>query len=298
MQYVKNSEMGKNNICSRCGKNSLVTDFESGERACSKCFAVEKEELIDQATDYEKKEGSGGRTGPQENKMMQQSSMISQSGVDASGHPLRGEAKMVAKRISVWDKRDQLKDQKTVMIANMEISRLSDILKINNTVKQRGAEIFRECFEQKLIQGRTALVFSASCLYAACRESGQSVTIKDFIKNSNCERSNFISYFRFIIDTLDIQTENVSPKKFISRIASRTEPPINAIIEKHACDIVDQLSDQAGKDPIGLAAAALCYACRLKNYKHTLRNIAIAADVNEVTVRNRIKDIEKFYKKE
>ena len=77
---------------------------------------------------------------------MQQSSMISQSGVDASGRPLRGEAKMVAKRISVWDKRDQLKDQKTVMIANMEISRLSDILKINNTVKQRGAEIFRECF--------------------------------------------------------------------------------------------------------------------------------------------------------
>ena len=29
-----------------------------------------------------------------------------------------------------------------------------------------------------------------------------------------------------------------------------------------------------------------------------IRNIAIAADVNEVTVRNRIKDIEKFYKKE
>ena len=286
-----------NNTCSNCGENSLVTDYDNGERACSKCFAVEKEELIDRATDYEKKDGSGGRTGPQENKMMQLSSIISKSGKDAAGQSLKGETAKMVKRISVWDKRDQLKGQKTKKIAYDEITRLCDILKINETVKQRGAEIFRESVEQKMLTGRSALVFSASCLFAACRESGQSKTIKDFMKHCNCKRTQFNSYFRFIQKTFDIHTENMSPIKFMSRIASRTEPPINVIIENLASAVINELDEKDGKDPIGLAAAALSYICKLKNKKHTLRSIALAADVNEVTVRNRIKDIEKFYNK-
>jgi transcription initiation factor TFIIB len=303
MQYVKNQVKETGTACIECGKKSIVEDFDTKEKSCSGCGIVVDEPNIDYATDETKKEGSGGRTGPQEDPMMQMGTMISQTGKDAFGKQVKatyvenGKSNNYLYGIITQDKRSKSKGIKTIIKANNEIIRLCNELKINEEIKQRGAEIFRDVKKEKMTAGRDALVLSAACLYLACRESGQSKTIKDFMRHCNCKTTIFIRYFRTIQKTFEIQTEIMSPKKFISRIASRTEPPINAIIEKHACDIVDQLSDQAGKDPIGLAAAALCYVCRLKNYKHTLRNIAIAASVNEVTVRNRIKDIEKYHNK-
>ena len=47
----------------------------------------------------------------------------------------------------------------------------------------------------------------------------------------------------------------------------------------------------AGKDPTGLAAAALYIACRKSEQKFTQKQIATAAGVTEVTIRNRYKGI-------
>jgi len=49
----------------------------------------------------------------------------------------------------------------------------------------------------------------------------------------------------------------------------------------------------AGKDPMGLAAAALYIACLRNNEKITQKDIAEAAGVTEVTVRNRYKALKK-----
>ena len=301
---MKNQVKKAGGTCIECGKKSIVEDFETKEKSCSGCGAVVDEPSIDYATDETKKEGSGGRTGPQEDPMMQMGTMISQTGKDASGKQVKttyvenGKTKNYLYGITTQDKRSKSKGRKTIIKANNEITRLCNELKINEEIKQRGAEIFRDVKKEKMTAGRDALVLSAACLYLACRESGQSKTIKDFMKHCNCKTTKFIRYFRTVQKTFEIQTEIMSPKKYTSQIASKTEPPISTIIERIACDVVDQLKDKAGKDPVGLAAAALCYVCRSKNKDQpTLRNIALAASVNEVTVRNRIKDIEKYYNK-
>ena len=49
----------------------------------------------------------------------------------------------------------------------------------------------------------------------------------------------------------------------------------------------------AGKDPMGLAAAALYIACLQLNEKITQKEIAEAAGVTEVTVRNRYKALKR-----
>ncbi|TRO45484.1 transcription initiation factor IIB, partial [Candidatus Bathyarchaeota archaeon] len=49
----------------------------------------------------------------------------------------------------------------------------------------------------------------------------------------------------------------------------------------------------AGKDPMGLAAAALYIACLQHGEKKTQKDIAEAAGVTEVTVRNRYKTLKK-----
>jgi len=49
----------------------------------------------------------------------------------------------------------------------------------------------------------------------------------------------------------------------------------------------------AGKDPAGLAAAAIYVASLLENERRTQKEIAQAAQVTEVTVRNRYKELMK-----
>jgi transcription initiation factor TFIIB len=53
----------------------------------------------------------------------------------------------------------------------------------------------------------------------------------------------------------------------------------------------EKVRTTAGKDPMGLAAAALYIACVMNNEKRTQKLIADAAGVTEVTIRNRYKGL-------
>jgi len=47
--------------------------------------------------------------------------------------------------------------------------------------------------------------------------------------------------------------------------------------------------ESSGKDPMGLAAAALYFSCVINGLSITQRDLAEAANVTEVTIRNRFK---------
>ena len=62
----------------------------------------------------------------------------------------------------------------------------------------------------------------------------------------------------------------------------------------HATKILqraEELKISAGKDPMGLAAAALYVACVTLGENKTQRDVAEAAGVTEVTIRNRYKGL-------
>ena len=87
----------------------------------------------------------------------------------------------------------------------------------------------------------------------------------------------------------------------VARIASRIgiaeKSPCSkrhAITKRHAIKVLRKAQEHevsAGKDPMGLAAAALYLACVNNNEDKTQRDIAEAANVTEVTIRNRYKGL-------
>jgi transcription initiation factor TFIIB len=82
------------------------------------------------------------------------------------------------------------------------------------------------------------------------------------------------------------------PLTYVSKIAERTG--ISGPTQGHAIKILHEARRRraaAGKDPMGLAAAALYIACLVKSEKKTQKDIAEAAGVTEVTVRNRYKSL-------
>ena len=287
------SRDSKDKKCGRCNSPLVTTDHEI---VCSRCGVVMAEKYVDDSWDYDIGERGTGRTGPPENPMMQSSTIIAPGNRDASGKYLKGEARDMAKRITVWDKRQKSNGKKTLNIANTEITRLCQVLGISENIKQRGAEIFRECEQYKMMRGRTTTVFSAACLYAASREEGTSKTLTDFTNACYARRSDISAYYRLIIKTLDIKPNIMSPISYISRIGSNTIPPINVQTQQRAVKLLNELNGKEGKDPVGLAAAALYYCCCLKGWDYTQRTIALAAGITEVTIRNRIKDMLKQLK--
>ena len=84
----------------------------------------------------------------------------------------------------------------------------------------------------------------------------------------------------------------VNPIICTSRIAS--EAGLSEKVKRRALTILKDANEMeitAGKDPMGLAAAALYLSCVLNGESTTQKVIAMAAGVTEVTIRNRYKGL-------
>jgi transcription initiation factor TFIIB len=85
-----------------------------------------------------------------------------------------------------------------------------------------------------------------------------------------------------------------SPQKFIPKLASVMGVPRE--VERLAMDMleaVNRTSAVTGKDPRGVAAAALYYAAEIADKRVIQRKMAKASDTTEVTLRNRYRELKR-----
>jgi transcription initiation factor TFIIB len=82
-------------------------------------------------------------------------------------------------------------------------------------------------------------------------------------------------------------------EKFVPGIASKLN--LKRVTEQIAVEILREAKarqELSGKDPRGLAAAALYLSCVKNRDKRTQKEVAEAAGTTEVTLRNRVKGLE------
>lgn len=105
-------------------------------------------------------------------------------------------------------------------------------------------------------------------------------------------RPRFSSWVRNPLGRSRTPSRVASETQYVSSIASK-----GGVSEKtkwRALEILKKAEESgisAGKDPMGLAAAALYVACVLEGEDKTQRDLARAAGVTEVTIRNRFKGL-------
>ena len=91
---------------------------------------------------------------------------------------------------------------------------------------------------------------------------------------------------------LDLKMPVTDSIQCIARIASKIG--IQEKTKRFSTKVLKNAQENevsAGKDPMGLAAAALYLACVKNGEDKTQRDIAEAANVTEVTIRNRYKGL-------
>src|SRR3989338_4473453 len=287
-------------LCPRCAQGKLVTDNESGEMFCSKCGFVATDRVEQEGPEwrsFSKEEGDNRiRTGTPTSLAMHDmglATIINPQNKDATGKPLSASMKSTIERLRTWDNRSQVHEpvDRNFRQAFSELNRLKDKLALSDAVIEKTAYIYRKALDKGLVRGRSISALMASALYAACRDTETPRNLKDVEQAANIKRKDIARCYRLLLRELDLKMPVTDSIQCVARIASRIG--IAEKTKRYAVNVLKQAQENevsAGKDPMGLSAAL--YLSYVKNEEDkTQRDIAEAANVTEVTIRNRYKGL-------
>jgi len=98
--------------------------------------------------------------------------------------------------------------------------------------------------------------------------------------------------YRYIIRELNLEVKPADPESYVPRFISDLE--LSDEVERRARELIEAARNAgvlSGKSPVGLAAAAVYAAALLCNQKVTQNEVSEVADISEVTIRNRYKEL-------
>jgi transcription initiation factor TFIIB len=289
--------------CPECGSANLVHDYDTGETVCGDCGLVLHDQMMDKGPEWraftqEEKE-SRSRVGIPTSFSVHDkglSTAIGRVDRDAFGRKLPLQTRLQMWRLRKWQIRSRVHSSvdRNLAQAMAELDRLSDKSYIPPSVKEKAAVIYRKALDKGLVRGRSIAAIAAASLYAACRDTGTPRTLREIAEASLVDKKDVARCYRLLLRELGVQMPIADPLTYISKIAERTG--ISGKTQGLAIQILSDAKRRraaAGKDPMGLAAAALYLACLQNNEKKTQKDIAEAAGVTEVTVRNRYKTLKR-----
>lgn len=278
-----------------------MTDNESGELFCSTCGIVISEKLQEAGPEWrsftQDEHGDRARAGAPTSLTMHDmglATVINPLNKDASGRPLTAAMKTTVERLRTWDSRSQVHEpvDRNFRQAFSELNRLKDKMAISDAVIEKAAYLYRKALDKGLVRGRSISALMASALYAACRDTATPRNLKDVEEAANIKRKDIARCYRLLVKELELKMPVTDSIQCVARIASKIR--ITEKTKRYAISVLKDAKKHevsAGKDPMGLAAAALYLACVKNDDDKTQRDIAEAANVTEVTIRNRYKGL-------
>jgi transcription initiation factor TFIIB len=291
-------------ICSLCSsQDQIVTDPESGEIICSNCGHVISEKALETQAEWRAfttdEVNNRSRTGMPTSLARHDkglATIIGRANKDASGQVLDAAMRTTMERLRTWDFRTQAhtSTDRNLRQAFSELGRLKDKLGLPDSVIEKTAYIYRKVQERGLVRGRTISSVLAAAAYIACREMGMSRTLDDIADLNNIKHKELARTFRLLVLELDLKVPMIDPMKCVVKVANKAK--LSEKTKRQAMNIMHdiiQSGASAGKDPMGLAGSVIYMSSLNTGETVTQMDIADAAGVTEVTIRNRYKDIKK-----
>jgi transcription initiation factor TFIIB len=213
---------------------------------------------------------------------------------DAFGRKLPLSTRLQMWRLRKWQIRSRVHSsgERNLAQAMSKLDRLSDKLSTHGSIKENAAVIYCKALDKNLVRGRSIAAIAAAALYVACRNSETPRTLREIAEASLVDKKDVARCYRLLLRALDIQMPIADPMTYVSKIGERVG--ITGQTQGLAIRILREAKKRriaSGKDPMGLVAAALYISCMQNDEKKTQKDIAEAAGVTEVTVRNRYKSL-------
>ncbi|NAL78444.1 transcription initiation factor IIB [Nitrososphaera sp. AFS] len=289
-------------ICPLCKQpNTIIADPKSTDIVCSKCGMVLSDNadtrLEWQAIDKDRMQAStrtGTGTGPLLSLArynMGLSTSIGNKDIDANENQIKPTMLYTMRRLRTWDLRTQSNNY-YFMVALRQLDTLKDKLGLSDAIVEKAAYIFRKAHEKGIIRGRSTIAVLAAVVYIACRQMDAPRTLDEIALTSNIKRKLISKCYRELVFELELRLPAIDNKKCIVRVANKAN-----ISEKTKYKAMNLMSEvvkrgiSTGKDPMGLAAAVLYASCVMNGEQKSQVDLANAAQITQVTIRNRFKDL-------
>jgi len=301
----KNDGIRGLNECPIC-RGKLIGDTEKGEILCPRCGYVAIDQGVDQtpewkSMDYEERNKKMRVGMPSTLSLHDQglSTDISGDNRDAHGKFLDSYNRQTALQMKKWQRRIRTSSsgERSLSIALGKISEAADLMRLPSSIVEDASLIFRKSAKQAVSKSKSISGMAAASLYLACRRSNVNRSLKEISKAAGIQSRAAAKYYRLLIN--EVENNYVPPptvQKYISKLVNKEK--INTRVERLALELAEHANESeisSGKTPAGLAAAYVYIASVMCGAHIPQREIAEFAEVTEVTVRNRCREIlEKF----
>lgn len=286
--------------CNDKNNQNLVTDEIRGEILCGTCGLVLADKIADTSSDRRSftKEQYMSRTrigSPSKMSIydMGLSATISTTDKDASGNSLSSKQKIRFSRLRTWDNRSKRKTRdRNFVKAFSLLDTLKTRLGLTDNISEKTAYIYRKAVEKNLIRGRSIPEMLASSLYAACRETETPRSLDEIAKEANITRKALSRSYRELVRCLKLNLGATNSVDYVSKIANRVSASEKSkrIAWKILAD-AKKIGTTVGKNPVGLAGAALYLSCAGNGETVTYAKLSEIANTSTVTLRKRAKQL-------
>ncbi len=283
--------------CPECGASSLIRDQESAEVVCMSCGFVITVRLPDRGPEWR------AFTPEQRTKRVRVGApftfTIHDKGLSTKidWRDIRGfspERKAQLNRLRKWQRRVRVSGsiERNLASALTKMSRFADALNLPKNVLETAAVVYRKALKERLIRGRSVQGMVVASIYLACRRCGLVRTLEEMAQASDIKKMMVARYYRFLLKKLGYHVSPVKPYHYVTRLCS--ELALHGKVEEVAHKILKEsrkLRLTSGRGPKGVAASAIYVASKVFGKYRTQREVAEAADITEVTIRNRNKEM-------
>jgi transcription initiation factor TFIIB len=293
-------------VCPECGGSKLIRDYDAAEIVCMSCGCVVAEKLVDpspewRAFDSEEKE-KRARAGAPLTFTIHDKGLSTT--IDWRDNRALGKNANIAQRLDIynlrkWQRRVRVSDatERNLAVALSMLSKLSSALNLPKNILETASVIYRRAIKKRLIRGRSIHNVTAAAIYMSCRQCGIARTLDEIAAASNLNKKDVGRSYRFMIRELETFVPPSTSQNYAARFSNKLI--VSGKAEAIAIKILETAKSMrltSGRGPTGIAAAATYIATVLTNERRTQREIAEIANVTEVTIRNRYKELlERLY---
>jgi transcription initiation factor TFIIB len=288
-------------ICTECGNQNLVRDFEAGELVCERCGYVITNMLLDhgpkwRAFNREELERRARVGSPLTWAIHDKglSTVIDWHDRDIHGRKLKPMQKARVYRLRKWHRRSKVSGStdRNLSYALSEMTKISYRLNLPRNVLETASYIYRQIVRKQLIRGRSILGVVSASIYMACRRCKIIHSLEEIANIAQISKKQCARNYRFLLRRLQTSVPLIDPHKYVSKFVNQLT--LSGDSESIASDLLDLAIEKrltSGRGPSGIATACTYIASTITGENRTQGQIAKEADVTEVTIRNRYKEL-------
>lgn len=287
--------------CPECSDTRFIKDYENAEIVCINCGFVIEEKMEDPGPEWRAFDGEQQakrtRVGAPLTYTIHDkglSTMIDWRNRDTYGKKISPTQRAQLYRLKKWQRRLRVSDatERNLAFALSELSKMCSFLNLPKNILETASVIYRRAVRKQLIRGRSIQGITAAAMYMACRQCGVARTLDEIAETCFINKKEIGRSYRFIVRELKVFVPPSTPSYYISRFSSQLGLAGNAeSIAMRILTVAKSMHLTSGRGPVGMAAATTYIASVLVNERRTQREIAEQANVTEVTIRNRYREL-------